>query len=331
MARKRKVTIAEVQEAAELTSRKSVIGWVKAGLLPPPTVEIVPGGRGRRGVWPVSVLQRIRSIRDLTEKGFSLAVVLVKLWQQDRPQAAEVKRKVNAIVRRWLKGGGLHRKGKLGPRALPRNASIRDEWRAAILIVLTTEVGLSNEAAMDLAIQASERKILERALYFYLCGYEPVIVIAGKLVSVDSSATIGWRHSFVHRAFAHRQDSETAHITIQLYGLIFSSLELSGDERSVPRSFLIPAVAVDELDRQGKHAIRYKANLSVEEDGWIGVTLSHGEMLSGPWKDKLTNPTNLTLVEQELVRRSTAEAQRPERTPGRKGSKAQKRKSGRKR
>ena len=66
------VTMDDIRAAAGGRSRQAISAWVDAGLIPPPKIVRGPSGRGRRGVWPAAVLDRVRVICDELEQGGTL-------------------------------------------------------------------------------------------------------------------------------------------------------------------------------------------------------------------------------------------------------------------
>ena len=75
----------------EIASRVGVAGitlarWQKQGLIPPPEVRPISSGRGKRGHWPVWVIDRCNQIKQLRKAGHSLGKIKEELgddWQAE--------------------------------------------------------------------------------------------------------------------------------------------------------------------------------------------------------------------------------------------------------
>ena len=296
--RKSVVTMAELQKAANVKSRQAISAWVDAGLLPAPTMERGPSGRGRRGVWPASVLDRVRFIRAKTAEGLTLEQVLGELWSQDQPQAEEVAKRVDAVMGRWVARGTSrrraaiyeYRKGsKRGKPALPKGTPIQHEWSTAIYLMLSKDAGLSQEQALGVSLLASDRAMIERALELYFLGFEPVLVLSRGCLWIASSATMGIEHSNVAQANLRppkeAKDRPFGRVTLELHTLILTCLVMSGDARDDdPIRMLVPPAVVDEVDLRHPYIMRRRiaaffqkvpADISGEhEGGYIDAKLT---------------------------------------------------------
>ena len=295
------VAMADLRAAAGKRSRQAISAWIDAGLLPRPTMMSGRSGRGRRGVWPASVLERVRLICVLIAKGLTLGEVHVALSVQDELKADDLRKQVDAILGRWLAPGSARQDGVVFTRRRgstqrfrrklpPKDATIFQEWMAAVHGTLTKEVGLSSAKASCLVMQAAERSIVEQALWLYLLGFEPVLTISRASVRVTSSSTIGFDHSNLLQQMAAQlaeqgegvdKNRTLGRITIEVGSLSHTCLILSGDEsgdkNETPRT-LIPAMAVDEFDIRCPVPMRWTATPYLR-DGQVQAKLSKPVMV----------------------------------------------------
>ena len=284
------VTMSDLQAVAGMRSRQAINAWIDGGLLPRPTIVRGRSGRGRRGVWPASVLERVRFICTRTDQGRTLADVLVELWEQDQPQRADVEQRVDRIVGRWISPGASRRGWKRGKGALPKGISVQDGWVAVIKLILTKDVGLSSATARRLARQAGDRAILKEVLLRYFIGFEPLLMISRGCVRVSTSATVGFDHSpYIEQVVKFVEgDSDEDHgvdgcITIQMAKPIEACLSATGDweDPTQTTQLLLPATAVDGINFQSpNHTLRYWARPVLAKDGQIGVDLSSDRMFT---------------------------------------------------
>ena len=267
------VTMADLQKAAGQRTRQAIMKWVRLGLLPFSTM--VPGrsGRGRRGVWAASALERVRFICARTDQGHTLEDVLVEVWKHEEPQSAELEKRAAQVTRRWTAPGSVRRSANSREHGPSEDVSIHDEWVAAIQASLKN-VGLPPATARRLAEQAGDSAILKRVLWSYLWGFEPLLLISNGRVKVSSSATVGFEHSnVVRRAVSSpavmNSQTVTGRITLQIKDLIEELLVRSGDYAR-PHRIYLPPPAVDQIDLFHPVVLRHKQNVYVDEDGELG-------------------------------------------------------------
>ena len=267
--RKSTVTMADLQKAAGVRSRQAIKLWVDAGLLPPPTMVPGPSGRGRRGVWPASALERVKFIRTKTAEGRNLREVLAELWAQDQPKADDFKKRVDAIVGRWT-AAGKH--------ARPKDLTVQQEWIASIEEILVEEVGLFQEVAHLLAHQAGDNESLEQALDLYFRGFEPILVISKGEVWISSSTVAGFEHSWlVHTMLRGKNglgyDRAVGRVTVELYTVIADCLAKSSDnyDEVLPRRMLVPGTIVEEIDPRSPYRSRRITEPFLNPDGTMNA------------------------------------------------------------
>lgn len=68
------VTISDLMKAAGV-SRRTIVRWCEAGLLPAPTKWAAPDGRGMRGLYPTRAVARAREIRKQRNAGQPLEAI----------------------------------------------------------------------------------------------------------------------------------------------------------------------------------------------------------------------------------------------------------------
>ena len=294
MAKPKLVPLSALQAAAGGRSRQTIDTWVNVGLIPPPMMTRGESGRGRRGVWPASVLEQVRFIVEQTERGLTLSQVLMEQWKHDQPQRDEVMRRVKRIAKRWERPvpQSARRNWTRADHANLKNKPMQDLWIAGIASILMSDVDLSAAKAYSLARRTVEPAILQQALYLQLLGLEPILLISRGHLGVTSSVLVGLNHSAAHRHLAivkRRVDDsgvkrregldQLGRVTIQLHGLVRECLILSGDaSRGYEQHFVIPeAVAAEFKTQHIEHFVRYTTeNLSLLQNGLItGELISH--------------------------------------------------------
>ena len=304
------VTMSDLRAVAGMRSRQAINAWVDAGLIPPPTIVRGRSGRGRRGVWLASVLDRVRFVCAQTDQGRTLTEVREELLIREQPQPADIEKRVDRIVGRWVVRGTSRRGSKRGERTLPKDASVQDEWVAGIRVILTKDVGLSAEMARRLALRAGDRAILARALWHFEMGFEPVLMISRGCVYESTSAMVGFNHSpaclfaVMHGSGADEDHAVLGRITIQVCGLIQACLKLSGDPDDRMR-LLAPVTAVDGFNAQHPSLfLRYEAKILLAKDGQIGADLRSPKMFSGSPREIARALTELRLEVEDVAKPS---------------------------
>lgn len=99
---KHMMTTDQVLTQADMKHR-TLMSWVQQGLLPKPLMVAKPTGRGRHGVWPSWVMERIFRIQEMKERGLLLSQIASALWRDDRQETYQrFWVKANHIISEWF-------------------------------------------------------------------------------------------------------------------------------------------------------------------------------------------------------------------------------------
>jgi hypothetical protein len=163
-----RLTTHEVLERCEITSSKTLTRWYRRELIPPPSIETHPSGRGKIAYWPGWIIHRIREVKERLARGESLDQIAKELgneWDAER--------------KRWLR----------------RRPNLREAWARAARYMATRDfadqatvliydflrsIGFQRPGMSDrIEQQFYEPEFWDEALKLMGQGHTPVIVIVG--------------------------------------------------------------------------------------------------------------------------------------------------------
>jgi hypothetical protein len=163
-----RLTTFEVLKRCKIKSSKTLTRWYQRGLIPPPSIETHPSGRGKIAYWPTWVVRRIREVKDRLARGASLDQIAETLgsdwatekkrWIHQRPKLQEALERESRIwATRDFAGDGSKR--------------ICDYLR----LIGIQRPGISDELERRL----SAPTLVDEALKLMQRGYSPVVAIVG--------------------------------------------------------------------------------------------------------------------------------------------------------
>lgn len=160
-------------------SRLQLHRWASQNLLDRPEVVSAPSGRGRVGMWPVSVLGQIEQIKGHVKRGKPLTDVYRDvLRQRGEGEGAEklAKAWADEVVAEFNRSRSIRR----GTLSLPKGmrGPLREVYEALIEAHLRN-IGLSKVRSLSAARKAVDDEVLRGTFQMLKLGMSPVLVVLG--------------------------------------------------------------------------------------------------------------------------------------------------------
>jgi hypothetical protein len=163
-----KLTTHEVLEKSKILSSKTLTRWYRRQLIPPPSVETHPNGRGKIAYWPVWILYRIRIVKGRLAQGESLDQIAQELGHD---WVAEEKRWVRKRPDRkaiWARAAQYR---------ATRDFAVRG---TDLIYEFLRQIGVKRPGIGDqLEWRLSSSDLVKEALKLMQQGYSPVVAIVG--------------------------------------------------------------------------------------------------------------------------------------------------------
>jgi DNA-binding transcriptional MerR regulator len=176
-------------------SKRTLLRWTEARLLPAPTVIPHPNGRGRVGVWPAWVQSRIEQVKGLQAQGLSLDAIGQALERDVADRYRKAAEQARDILGQWKVPGS-------SPVARRRKSETMVQWYRHCVKEQLETIGLAARLHRRIVDAASSDSNLEVVIALVLRGMAPVLMIEGleaKRVHVVPDFAVGLLVSDVFR------------------------------------------------------------------------------------------------------------------------------------
>jgi DNA-binding transcriptional MerR regulator len=164
----------EILDATEIKAGKTLTRWHQQGLIPPPTVDTHPNGRGKMAYWPDWVLERCKRIKQLVATGYSLEQIeqlLGKDWEDEE--------------KRWQHRTERYRFSKVSSQldfdAAARNFGVMVTDK---LMKIYEVLKADTRKFLELEREIATGEMAERIHRMVVDGHNPVLVFDGESVVI---------------------------------------------------------------------------------------------------------------------------------------------------
>ena len=260
------VTSQDILKKTKLKSSKTLTRWGHLGLIPKPTIQMHPSGRGKMAYWPDWVLERCMEIKKLQQEGFSLHSVFMQL-ELDRVTKNEKKfddflRGSNSFVENEKKFDNFLRDyNSLAEQEVNfgngRKMSLVDMFHAIILKAL--ENLCPDKKLLPLVhSQLKEKKSLDTIMLFLNSGFNPILVFDGQTLEILPDFLLSHR-------MADESPTQKPYIMVPVLPAVRKTCSILGKEfLSQPQTFPAPKV----WSKQGDTMMEYQVYLLGGEPGF---------------------------------------------------------------
>ncbi len=168
-----KLTTQEVLERCDIQSGKTLTRWRKLGLIPPPSLDVHPNGRGKVAYYPTWVCDLILAIKNRLAAGESLKEIARTSpsdWAAEEKRQVEKETQVRALWERSC-----------------RTVAARKFAMRCTEVVYTylQRLGIQRPGIGDVLAKAfAYPELTNTALKLLLDSYSPVIVLLGGTIQV---------------------------------------------------------------------------------------------------------------------------------------------------
>jgi hypothetical protein len=164
-----KLTTHEVLKRCEITSSKTLTRWHQQRLIPPPSIETHPIGRGKIAYWPKWIVYRIREVKSRLAGGATLAQIAQDLGSDWEAEEKRWFRKKPALYAAWARADRI------------RAADGFAELGADLVYELLRAIGVQRPGISDeLEQRLSASDLVDEILKLLRQGYSPVVVMLGE-------------------------------------------------------------------------------------------------------------------------------------------------------
>ncbi len=164
------ITSREILDRCGFKTPKTLSRWAARQLIPPPSIQTHPNGRGKIAYWPEWVLRRIQEVQNRIARGESLDRIAKELgndWQAEEDRLTRRRPDARAMF----------------ASNITRDLAIDEFSGYAYEAILAFFEGLGMRRpanSTDLLRAFAASTLIDRALELIRDGYSPVVVIVGK-------------------------------------------------------------------------------------------------------------------------------------------------------
>ena len=286
-------------------TRFTQMRWADRKLIPRPTQIPHPSGRGRHGVYPGGVVERVRRIAELSGHGVSAASIKATLWRDDFGAAwDEAQEIVEAWNETWLPRGetlkGTEIVIRAGRTRIKHSFPISSHVDWAIRERLS-DLGVEGKLVQRIVASLSaDRDALRVAIATLLLGFSPVLIFNGERVFIAPDFALAWLHTWREWEETLTQDEYTAssyeeawrsfgglgYLTLHLYPILRTVWQTWG-KRPVPQLKYVP----------GSKAVERIGHQFIESDVKVDLTptaVGHLVPVLQPWTARVGEPPRHT-------------------------------------
>ncbi len=173
-------------------SRFQLMRWAEAGLIPDPTRRPGPQGRGRQGVWPAGVENRVRRIQALSGRGVPLFMIADELRRDDSVSEQQHVEGLDSFIQEWWCSPGASDQLSQDVKrlhGLAASATPFEHFRCGVQRLLTAH-GITMSPDVFASDPETWLALLKRALSLLMDGFAPVAVLNGDRIMVNADVLV---------------------------------------------------------------------------------------------------------------------------------------------
>jgi hypothetical protein len=221
----------EILEQTGIQSGKTLTRWYQLGLIPEPSLQTHPSGRGKMAFWPAWVVFRIKEVKSLLAKGSSLDGIAKQLgsdWVAEE--------------RRWVRKRRSFAQAEARMNRSDANRKLTDSLGDAVYESLQ-RIGIQRpgmEGIYRKLHKEFDLKLIQHAVEMVQQGINPVLVIHGDEIAVTADFMLA---TAVGRPALDGQPM----LIVPLGGLVRDAFIAKAEPKLPTQSKYVPIERVQEL------------------------------------------------------------------------------------